>query len=208
MMAVHVGDAAQMAREQLYKAGTDPRFVEMPAMTFLMIDGAGDPNTTAAYPDAVAAPYALAYALKFALKKSAGLDYRVAPLEGLWWADDMAAFSMERKGDWWWTLMITQPPAVTRALVDAVREEVRRKKVLPALGRVRLASFAEGRAAQVLHRGPYAAEGPAIERLHRFIRERGETFDGRRQKHHEIYLSDPTRAAPERLRTILRQPVA
>jgi hypothetical protein len=155
-----------------------------------------------------AALYALSCALRFALKRAVGVDYRVAPLEGLWWAEDTAALSAGRKGDWQWTMMIAQPAAVDQALLDATREHVRRKKAFPALDRVRLAPFAEGRAAQVLHRGLYAAEGPAIERLHRFIRERGGRFDGRRQKHHEISLSDPARTAPERLETILRQPFA
>ena len=207
-MVTQTHDAAQLAREHLYKATAEPQFVNVPAMTFLMIDGVGDPNTATAYRDAIAALYGLAYPLKFALKKTTGVDYRVAPLEGLWWADDMAEFSAERKGNWRWTMMIAQPPAVTPALVDTIRAEVRRKKALPALDQVRLESFAEGRAAQVLYLGPYAAEGPTIERLHHFIHEHGERFDGRRQKHHEIYLSDPRRAKPERLKTIIRQPIA
>lgn len=194
----------QTALEQLYKASTEPRIVEAPRGTFLMIDGAGDPNTSAAYRDAVAALYALSYTLKFALKKSAGLSYKVAPLEGLWWADDMRAFTAERKGDWRWTMMIAQPEAVTPALVAGAREEVRRTKALPA-ERVRLEPFAEGLAAQVLHRGPYASEGPTIAALHRFIHEQGYAFDG---KHHEIYLSNPARTAPERIKTIVRQPIA
>jgi hypothetical protein len=207
-MTTQTRDGEQATREQLYKAATDPRLVVVPPMAFLMVDGSGDPATDPEYPDAVAALYALSYALKFALKKAAGLDYRVAPLEGLWWADDMREFAAGRKGDWRWTMMIAQPEAVTPALIDAIRVEVPRKKALPALSRVRLESFAEGWAAQILHRGPYVDEGPTIERLHRFIREQGYTFDGRWQKHHEIYLSDPTRTAPERLKTILRQPVA
>jgi hypothetical protein len=199
--------ATQTAPEALHKATTDPHFVDVPAITFLMIDGAGDPNASADYRDAIAALYALSYALKFAVKKAGGGDYRVAPLEGLWWAEDPAAFSMERKQNWQWTMMIAQPAAVTPALLDTIRMEVRRKKALPALDRVRLASLVEGRAAQVLHRGPYETEGPTIERLHRFIREHGADFDGRAQKHHEIYLSDPTRTTPERMRTVVRQPI-
>jgi hypothetical protein len=128
-------------------------------------------------------------------------------LEGLWWAEDMAEFSIERKADWRWTMMIAQPEAVTPALFQTVLQQVRRKKALPGLERVRLETFAEGLAAQVLHRGPYAAESPTIERLHRFIHTHGAGFDGRHQKHHEIYVSDPTRTPPERLETILRQPV-
>lgn len=201
-------ESVSVVPAQLYRATSTPQFVDVPPLSCLMIDGTGDPNTSVEYADAIAALYSLAYTLKFALKQSAGLNYRVAPLEGLWWADDMAAFSMEHKANWHWTMMIAQPPEVTPELVETARDEVRRKKVLPALDRVRLEPFAEGRAAQVLHLGPYAAEAPTIERLHHFIREQGATFDGRRQKHHEIYLSDPRRAAPERLKTIVRQPIA
>jgi hypothetical protein len=207
-MTAPVRDPEGKARERLYKAGREPQLVDVPALHFLMVDGEGDPNTAPAYREAVEALFALAYALKFALKRTGGPDERVSPLEGLWWSDDMGAFAVERRGDWRWTMMIAQPEAVTPALVVATLDEVRRKKALPALDRLRFAPYAEGRAAQILHLGPYAAEGPTIARLHAFIREQGLTFDGRVQKHHEIYLSDPRRAAPERMRTILRQPVA
>lgn len=182
--------------------------VEVPPTNFLMADGQGDPNTSQDYKEAVEALYTLSYGLKFALKKALGVTSKVAPLEGLWWADDMAEFSAEHKSDWRWTMMIAQPEAVDAAWVARVREEVGRKKTLPASERVRLEAFHEGLAAQIMHVGPYAAEGPTIETLHAFIRDAGYTFDGRVQKHHEIYLGDPRRSAPEKLRTVLRQPVS
>lgn len=192
----------------LYKAPKDqPQWVDVPAMNFLMIDGEGDPNTSQAYKEALEALYALSYTLKFALKKAIGLDYRVGPLEGLWWAEDMAEFSLGHKGNWKWTMMIAQPDAVTPEWVERAKDETRRKKNLPALDKVRFEPFHEGKAAQILHIGPYSAEGPTIRKLHEFIRAQGYTLEGTENKHHEIYMGDPRRAAPEKWRTILRQPV-
>ena len=124
-------------------------------MKFLMIDGTGDPNTSSEYRDAISALYSLAYALKSGLKKS-GVEFKVSPLEGLWWADDMAEFSAERKGAWHWTMMIAQPNEVTPEVLEKVVQDLRQKKSLPALQRIRLITFAEGAAAQILHVGPYA----------------------------------------------------
>lgn len=180
--------------------------VDVPPMNFLMVDGEGDPNTSQAYKEALEALYALSYSLKFALKKALGLDYRVSPLEGLWWTDDMAEFSMDRKGDWHWTMMIAQPEAVTPEWFARAKEEVRRKKNPAALDKVRLEPFHEGPAVQILHIGPYSAEGPNIQKLHAFIREHGYAFDDPALKHHEIYMGDPRRSAPEKWRTIIRQP--
>ena len=195
-------------RTSFDKAPADgPELVDVPTMNFLMIDGHGDPNTSQEYKEAIEALYAMSYSLKFALKKETGLDYRVGPLEGLWWADDMTRFA-ERKTDWSWTMMIAQPDRLTAQRSAAMQHEVGRKKQLPALNRIRLERFHEGLCAQILHVGPFSAEGPTIERLHSFIRERGYGFDGRRQKHHEIYLSDPRRAAPTKWKTVIRQPIA
>lgn len=175
-------------------------------MSFLMIDGRGDPNTAQEYKDAIAALYSLSYALKFALKKERGLDCPVGPLEGLFWAKDMSVFA-DRKADWFWTMMIAQPDQVTSQRFAKTLEEVGRKKELVGLDRVRLVRFNEGLCGQLLHIGPYSAEGPNIERLHAFIRTEGYTFDGRMQKHHEIYMSDPRRTVPAKWKTIIRQPV-
>lgn len=194
-------------REHLYKASArEPEIVRVPEIGFVMIDGHGDPNTSTEYADAIQTLYSLSYTLKFTLNKELGLQYRVAPLEGLWWADDMVEFSQERKGDWSWTMMIAQPDEVTADRFEGAREEVGRKKDLPALPKARLERLEEGPSAQILFIGPYSDEGPTIARLHAFIREHGYSFEGSRQKHHEIYLSDPRRSAPEKWRTIIRQP--
>ncbi len=149
-------------RELLYKASArQPEIVRIPEMTFVMIDGRGDPNTSREYADAIQALYSLSYALKFALKKELGFEYRVAPLEGLWWADDMAEFRQERKSDWSWTMMIAQPD-LTPQRFEAARVKAARTKDLPALPNARLERFEEGPCAQVLYVGPFSNEGPTI----------------------------------------------
>lgn len=178
--------------------------VDVPPMNFLMVEGAGDPNTSPAYQEALEALYSLSYTLKFQVRKRLGLDYVVMPLEGLWWTDDPAAFSLEHREDWKWTAMIAQPEPVTPEWFEKARAEVQARTRLPALERVRLEQYHEGLSAQILHLGPYAAEGLTIARLHDFIRGQGYELNGR---HHEIYLNDPRRTAPEKLRTVLRQPI-
>lgn len=195
--------------EELYRAKRGrPEMVQVPELGFVMFDGRGDPNTATCYADAIQVLYSVSYTLKFALKKEIGLQYRVHPLEGLWWAEDMDQFTAGRKADWFWTMMIAQPDAVTAARFDLALAEVARKKGLPGLERARLTRFEEGLSAQVLHVGPFSTEGPTIEALHEFIRTHGYSFDGRVQKHHEIYLSDPRRGAPEKWKTVIRQPVS
>lgn len=189
---------------ELYRAAARPAFVDVPERPVLMIDGAGDPNTSPAYATALRALYAVAYGVRFALKKGpAAVDAPVLPLEGLWWVPDMARFDVADKSAWLWTLLVPQTEVVTPALVDECAAGARTKGVAAVDG-VRFERFAEGRCAQILHRGPYADEGPTVAALHRFVAEQGYALTG---KHHEIYLGDPRRTAPERLRTILRQPV-
>lgn len=208
-MAIAVAPGVrELAQVDRYTASSRvPELVFVPEITFISVDGSGDPNTSTAYRDAIQTLYSLSYTLKFALKKDLGLVYRVAPLEGLWWADDMAEFSGESKGDWRWTAMIAQPDAVTPAWFERAVDEVVRKKGPQAASGARLEPFTEGLCGQILHVGPYGAEAPTIARLHAFILECGGRFDGRMQKHHEIYLGDPRRSAPEKLRTIIRQPM-
>jgi hypothetical protein len=158
------------------------------------------------YQAAVEALYGVAYAVKFMLKEDPEIDdYVVPPLEGLWWVEDMSQFSMDDKDAWSWTMMVMQPTWVTPDLVEEARAEAGRKKDLPALSRLRFAPYHEGLSVQILYVGPYQEEGPTIARMHAFADEQGYTLRG---KHHEIYLSDPRRTAPERLRTIIRQPIA
>jgi hypothetical protein len=181
--------------------------VEVPPMQFLMVDGHGDPNTAQEYKDAIEALYAVAYRIKFASKKELGRDYVVPPLEGLWWAEEMATFTTARdKSAWDWTMMIMQPEWITGQMVAAALEHVKRAKDLPALPRLRLEAYHEGLSVQILHIGSYDDEGPVLHRLHHeFVPENDLEMRG---KHHEIYLSDARRVAPEKLRTVLRQPVA
>lgn len=191
--------------KDLYHPPTDhPVLVQVPEMRLLMIDGAGDPNTSPAYEEAIGAIYGLAYTLKFSIKKQQGIDYPVMALEGLWWTPDMRDFSQDNKTNWLWTMMLMQPEVVTDALLVEARTQVEKKRPSAALARVRLEAFEEGLAAQIMHIGPYAAEAPTIAKLHAFIQAQGYQ---RRGKHHEIYLGDPRRAAPEKLKTIVRQPV-
>ncbi|MCB8987351.1 MAG: GyrI-like domain-containing protein [Ardenticatenaceae bacterium] len=180
--------------------------VDVPAMQFLMIDGHGDPNKAQAYTDAVAALYAVAYKLKFASKQQLGQDYTVLPLEGLWWADNPNSFTTHRdKSEWDWTMMIMQPDWITAEMMAEATAVVEKQKELPALPLLRLESYHEGLCAQIMHTGSYEAEAPVLRRLHHeFMPAHGLTFNG---KHHEIYLSDPRRVAPEKLKTVLRQPV-
>ncbi|MGD0941787.1 MAG: GyrI-like domain-containing protein [Terracidiphilus sp.] len=179
--------------------------VDVPPLHYLMVDGEGDPNTSKAFKEAIEALYSLSYTLKFTLKKSPrAIDYGVMPLEGLWWADDPQVFYEAKKSAWKWTAMILQPDVIGQAEIDAAFDEVRKKKNLAALERARFEALTEGQSAQVLYLGPFAEEAPTIQRMHDFIHTAGKELRG---KHHEIYLSDPRRTAPEKLKTILRQPM-
>ena len=191
--------------KHLYQApAANPVLVEVPALNYLMVDGEGDPNTAPAYAEAIETLFAVSYSIKFMIKKGpSAVDYGVMPLEGLWWADDMAAFASKDKSSWKWTAMIMQPALVSTALVESAVAEVKRKKDPAALSRLRFEAFAEGQCAQILHIGPFSEEGPTIEKLHRFIDARGQ----RSGKHHEIYLSDIRRAEPSKWKTIIRQPL-
>jgi hypothetical protein len=178
--------------------------VDVPAMSFFMVDGQGDPNTAPAYREALEALYAASYTLKFMLKQAPdGRDYRVMPLEGLWWTEGDGSFDFAHKDAWSWTAMIVQPDFITAGQAEEAVAKARAKRDLPGLARIRFERFEEGRAAQILYVGPFADEGPTIARIHAFIAERGGRLTG---KHHEIYLSDPRRTAPEKLKTVIRQP--
>lgn len=180
--------------------------VEAPQMNFLMVDGAGNPNTAKSFSDAIEALYPLAYTLKFMVKNGElGIDYGVLPLEALWWADDLSAFTTGDKDAWKWTVMIMQPAFITSQMVAQATAEVERKKKPVSLPLVRFEAFKEGKSAQILHIGPFTEEGPTVEKVHQFINDQGSQRVG---KHHEIYLSDIRRAAPEKWKTIVRQPMS
>lgn len=189
---------------RLWTASDAPERLTVPPLAFLAVDGTGDPNTAPEYADAVGTLYAVSYTLRFAVKKAGGEPWTVMPLEGLWWADDWSDFVTGDRAGWRWTMLIAQPEVVTEAMVaDAVAAAARKGKA-PAADRLRFEVIEEGDAVQVMHHGPYADEGPTVSALHAWIAGAGLAPTG---KHHEVYLTDPRRTAPERMRTILRQPV-
>lgn len=190
-------------QKELYTPPRHPVLVDVPEFQFLMVDGCGSPGQSPEFPAGVQLLYTLSYMLKFSLKRTIGLDWVVAPLEGLWVAEEGVA-GVTGTDDWRWTLMIRQPDQLTEAHLDRVRQQAGNKPDCLAAARARLERFAEGRCAQLLHVGSYAEEAPNIAVLQDFIRDQGLEPHGR---HHEIYLSDPARTAPERIRTVLRQPV-
>jgi len=198
-------DLKKLYKDQYTARVGKPALVTVRARPFLMIDGQGNPGTAPEYADAVGALYPLAYGIRAAIKTRTGDGYTVLPLEGLWWADDMEAFRADRKSEWKWTLMIGLPDLATREMADEVMPSVIAKKKLVSGDRVRLEVFEEGLAAQVMHVGPYSEEAPTIQMLHDFITEEGLVRSG---LHHEIYLGDPRKSAPEKLKTIIRQPAA
>jgi hypothetical protein len=191
--------------KHLYNPRKQFETVDVPSMQFLMADGHGDPNTAPEYTDVVEALYTVAYKMKFISKKTLEQDYSVPPLEGLWWAEDMATFVTRDKSAWDWTMMIMTPDWITKEIFDEAIEQVRQAKNPPALGRLRLEDYHEGLSVQIMHIGSYDDEGPVLAKMHsEFIPSNELTENG---KHHEIYLSDPRRVAPEKLKTVLRQPV-
>jgi len=180
--------------------------LDVPEMQFLMADGHGDPNVEQEYQEVVEALFAVAYKLKFISKKSLEKDYVVPPLEGLWWADDMDSFTVSLdKSRWDWTMMIMTPGWITPEIFNEAVRQVRAGKNPVALDKVRLENYHEGLSVQIMHIGSYDDEGPTLKNMHEeFIPNNGYFMKG---FHHEIYLSDPRRVAPEKLKTVLRQPV-
>lgn len=178
--------------------------VDVPPLQYVRLDGAGDPNTAEAYQAGVARLFSVSYAMKFAAKAEFARDYVVGPLEALWWADDMSTFITRKKSDWRWTIMVLQPDFVTAALFDMAVEKAK-KKLGAAPPSLRFERYHEGLSVQTLHVGSYDDEAPTLARLHQeFLPANGLKETGH---HHEIYLSDPRKVAPEKLKTILRQPV-
>jgi hypothetical protein len=193
-------------RPDLYRPGpAEFTEVDVPAVTYLAVDGHGNPNTSPAYTAAVGALYAAAYAIRAAVKKRTGDDFVVGPLEGLWSSTDPSSFVGRRKDEWDWTMLIPLPDlAAPGDIADGLTAAAARKPELP-VSAVRPVALTEGRSLQILHLGSYDDEAATLARLHdEVMPARGLTFNG---PHHEIYLSDPRRVAPGRLRTILRQPV-
>ncbi|MFX1477904.1 MAG: GyrI-like domain-containing protein, partial [Promethearchaeota archaeon] len=179
----------------------------IPEMQFLMIDGMGSPGDSQEYQDALTVLYPVAFRTKF-LSKAKGKDYVVPPLEGLWWVDKMEDFIEGNRDRWQWTMMIMQPGWITQKIINEAKAVVKEKKpgLSGLLPKVRLEKYKEGKAAQIMHIGPYSEEGPTVQRVHDFIMNVGGQFDGHTNKHHEIYLSDPRKANPATMKTVIRQP--
>jgi len=179
--------------------------VDVPTFNFLMVEGVGDPASSQEYKDAVEALFAVSYAMKFTVKKGkSAVDYGVLPLEGLWWANDMTAFVEGKRDNWKWTAMIMQPKFVTGQMFQDTIVQIKKKKNLTAIPRMRFEAFREGLSAQIMHIGPYSAEKSTVEKIHDFIKGNGYEVNG---KHHEIYLGDPRKSAAQKLKTVLRQPI-
>ena len=177
--------------------------VEVHPMNFIMVDGAGNPNTSLEYQQAIEALYTISYGVKFAMKPD-GFDHVVPPLEGLWWMDDMHEFTLENKYRWKWTMMIMQPEWVSLDVVEKVKNQRMTKGGSPSISGIRFETYSEGLSVQIMYIGAYTDEASTIKEMHRFILENGYQTKG---KHHEIYLSDARKTAPEKLRTILRQSI-
>jgi hypothetical protein len=196
----------------LYAPKGEPAIIDVPPMRFFMVDGVGDPNEPAgAYAQAVSLLYALSYTVKMSAKSGNApqgyFGYGVAPLEGFWrMADGSEGVDYDRKSAFAWTAMIRQPDFVTEDVLHWAQAEVRRKKKLDA-GIARLAPYAEGLCVHCLHTGPYSAEPATLARMEAFIRANGFTADIPARRHHEVYLQDPQRTDPQKLKTILRTPV-
>jgi hypothetical protein len=181
----------------------DFHVVAVPEMNFLMVSGTGDPNTSEDYQQAVEGLYTISYGIKFAFK-SQGLDHVVPPLEGLWWMENMNDFTLANKASWEWTMMIMQPEWVTAEAVEKVVHDAMKKKKLTTLRKIQFAPYHEGLSVQILYTGAYENEAPTIAEMHRYIKSHGYQTNG---KHHEIYLGDPRKVSPEKMQTILRQPI-
>ena len=203
--------------KQFYLPKTNPEIVDLPEMVFLMVDGAGDPNISEQYSAALEVLYGLSYSIKMSKKNgtepSGYFDYVVPPLEGLWSIDDGGVFcgsgaAIQDKNKFRWTSMIRQPDFVTPDVFESAKQTLAKKKPNLDLASVRLEKFTEGLCAQVMHIGSYDDEPATIAALAQFVEENGyiEDMTGLR-RHHEIYLGDPRKTAPEKLKTVIRHPI-
>jgi hypothetical protein len=194
--------------KKLYAPKTDPELINVPKMNYLMYDGQGVPDGNPDFQHAMGALYGVAYGLKFLSKKGHTpewfVDFKVPPPEGLWWMADNGAFDTAKPEQWRWTLMLRMPDFVTPHLVREIAEELVAKKKDPAYLRVRLECLDEGPAVQVMHIGSYDTEQGSIDKIHGLVHALGYRPAGR---HHEIYFGDPRRTAPDKLKTVLRQPI-
>jgi len=187
-----------------YQPSTSPALIDVPEMSFIMLTGAGHPDSDL-FQETIQTLYSVAFTIKFSLKKQkSGNEYVVPPLEGLWWTAGESVFDINNKDNWAWTMMIMQPDFITKDVFQAGIEEIRKKKNPSLLDKVTFEKYHEGLSVQLMHIGPYSEEPANIKKMHDFAAEFGFTLHG---KHHEIYVGDPRRTAPDRLKTVLRQPI-
>jgi hypothetical protein len=200
-------DFKKSMKEYYQPSSKEVTVVDVPEMQFLMIDGMGSPGDSKEYQDALSALYPVAFKIKF-LSKAKGKDYVVPPLEGLWWADNMDDFTEGNRDKWKWTMMIMLPEWINETMINETLKITKKKKpeLTNLLLKLRVDKYKEGKAAQIMHIGPYSEEGPTVQKVHDFIQKEGGKFEGHNNKHHEIYLSDPRKANPATMKTVIRQP--
>ena len=198
-------DVKRELRELYAPKNREWALLEVPPQQFIAVSGKGNPNTAPEYAQAVQALYAVAYTLKFASKR-AGRDFVVGPLEGLWWSPDPEVFTTRAKDEWLWRMMVSLPDWLTTEDVEEAAATALAKKKLPAIELVEHETLHEGTCAQVLHVGSYDDETPIMTTLHEEYLPAHNLTE--RDRHHEVYLGDPRRTAPEKLKTVLRQPVS
>jgi len=191
--------------KNFYHPGNQPEIVIVPTFRFLMFEGEGSTESVS-FKKAIEALFTVSYKAKFWIRRNRRIDYGVMPLEGLWWADDPKVFTEADKDKWKWVLMIMQPPPVSGTAMQQALSEVRKKKEPEIPGKIAFRDFEEGLCVQMMHVGPFSEEHAKIMEMHSIIKKNGGCFDGKTQKHHEIYLSDFRKVAPNRMRTVLRQP--
>ncbi|HHV11385.1 MAG TPA: transcriptional regulator [Clostridiales bacterium] len=212
----------KVKEKEFYLPKTEPSMIQVPEMNFIMVDGHGDPNEeNGDYKKSIELLYALSYTIKMSQKykkdTSAFMnlpDYVVPPLEGLWWLEDANDMDFTQKSKFCWTSMIRQPDFVTPAAFEAAKEAVQKKKPELDVTKARLERFEEGLCVQCMHIGPYDAEPATMEKMEIYVQDNNLIYDignpspdNKIRRHHEIYLSDPRKANPATMRTVLRHPV-
>ncbi len=201
--------------KDLYQPAAKPSLIEVPEMIFIAVDGKGDPNTSPEYKAAMEMLYGLSFTIKMSKMDGSQpegyFEYVVPPLEGLWFADGVSfdGMNVDDKSKFKWVSMIRQPEFVTEQVFETAREKLAKKKPDLDLSKARFMKYTEGLCVQIMHKGAYDDEPRSIEMMKKFAAENGLTEDFSEGRfHHEIYLSDPRKCAPERLRTVIRHPVS
>lgn len=201
------------AFKELYMPSSKPAAVNVPEMTFIAVDGRGDPNNNPDYRESIEILYGLSFTVKMSKLGSGQIEgyfeYVVPPLEGLWSAEGQpVGDNISDKSKLCWTSMIRQPEFVTAEVFEWAKNTLGKKKPNLRLSKARLMTFTEGLCVQAMHKGSYDEEAATIGKIHEFMEANGFVGDfSPKRQHHEIYLSDPRRCAPERLKTVIRIPV-